>query len=162
MKDEAGLPDEAEADGPDAGPKRASRPALEALEALDVAIRFLDYAASRLWISERHGEWLPAHNAWESVGNALRHLRTLFPSAGTLNALHQLLAARSDWSHPSQILDQPRPEYRELADLARHRGEMARGEERRQLREVVIKLERAAEMEERARRRRLERRPPQP
>lgn len=68
-------------------------------------------------------------------------------------ALARLLAAAPGWEHPAEILERPRPSYRLLARLAAERLAEADPAPRR-LRVTLERLERAARIEEAARRRR--------
>ncbi len=69
-------------------------------------------------------------------------------------AVDVLVAAADDWRHPSQVLDYPRPEYRELLPICLERLRRAPDSERTHLEEVTIKVETAARIAEEARLRR--------
>lgn len=62
------------------------------------------------------------------------------------------------WSHPIQILSKPRSRYPDLLAACRRRMTTAEGDMQDRLRGVEEKLQRAAQLDDRARRRRLEKR----
>lgn len=71
--------------------------------------------------------------------------------------LDRLLEFEPDsWAHPIQILTKPRSPFVNLLEACRRRLVKAEGEDHERLSRVEEKLERAMELEERARRRRLE------
>ena len=71
------------------------------------------------------------------------------------HGLDQLIATDpARWSHPTQVLPRPCPEFHRLLAACLLRLEDASGEARRQLEEIREKLERAVRIEESARRRR--------
>lgn len=65
-----------------------------------------------------------------------------------------LVAAEDGWRHPSQVLDRPRPEYRELLPICLERLRLADDAERPHLTDVTTKVETAARIAEEARLRR--------
>jgi hypothetical protein len=69
-------------------------------------------------------------------------------------AVDELLRATGDWAHPSQVLEAPRPEYRELVPVCERRQRQAGDDERGAVDAVTRKVVKAAEIAEEARRRR--------
>jgi hypothetical protein len=69
-------------------------------------------------------------------------------------AVDELLRATGDWAHPSQVLEAPRPEYRELVPICERRKRQADDDERGHVEVVTRKVVKAAEISEEARRRR--------
>jgi hypothetical protein len=73
-------------------------------------------------------------------------------------AVDELLDADFDWQHPSQVLERPRPEYRELVPVCEKRQDEAGDDERGRVDEVTRKVAKAARISEEARRNRERRR----
>ncbi len=66
----------------------------------------------------------------------------------------ELVGATYEWHHPSQVLERPRPEYRELLPICERRHQEAGDDEREHLHAVTRKVARAARIDEEARLRR--------
>jgi hypothetical protein len=69
-------------------------------------------------------------------------------------AVDELLDATFEWQHPSQVLERPRPEYRDLVPVCETRHREATGSERGHVHAVMQKVATAARIAEEARRNR--------
>ena len=107
----------------------------------------------------------------EAVAEVLRLLRDLAPEAFDCGrqlaeesppgrrallelAVDALVDCRGAWHHPSQVLDRPRPAYRELLPVCLERLRRAPDSEQPHVEEVTAKVQAAARISEEARQRR--------
>ncbi len=64
------------------------------------------------------------------------------------------LLEHSNWEHPTQVLEQPRPDFGKLLKICQARLRRSRGDNRGQVAAVTAKVERAARIADSARERR--------
>lgn len=92
--------------------------------------------------------------------SVLAHVQTLArdssPGREALLELRvdELVDATHEWHHPSQVLDRPRPEYRELLPICERRCQEAGDGDREHVLDVTRKVAKAARISEEARLRR--------